>query len=190
MFCYTPPTNALKKKEPHKSLTYSKGFYCHDSLETRYLNDISKATEMKVQDIPLSHSLRNNLRISKGLDFKLNRHMRSISRSSPNKCVHLQELSCTPHTRKVGWKSGSLNRCITSFPFQPFSVYLPPSLAKGSQSAQCCAPCQQHWFVKLLMNWKKGSDWAEHFWAEVGEKKRVSQSFSRHKFLSSTPYAG
>jgi len=57
MFLYTTPINALMKREPHKTLIKSKGFYWHDRLETRYLNDVSKATEMMVEDIFLPHSL-------------------------------------------------------------------------------------------------------------------------------------
>lgn len=57
MFWYTPPINALMKREPLKSLAMWKGFYWHDWLESRYLNDISKATEMHVHDIPFhAHS--------------------------------------------------------------------------------------------------------------------------------------
>lgn len=57
MFWYTPPINTLMKRESNKSLAKSKDFYWHYRLETRYLNDFSKATEMEVQDIPLPPNL-------------------------------------------------------------------------------------------------------------------------------------
>lgn len=57
MLWYRPPINALMRRESHEPLANSKGFYWHDRLDTRYLHDISKAREIKVQDIPLPHSL-------------------------------------------------------------------------------------------------------------------------------------
>lgn len=57
MSWYRPPNFEMMKRESHKSLGSSKGFYWHDRLDTRYLHDISKAREIKVQNIPLLHSL-------------------------------------------------------------------------------------------------------------------------------------